>query len=128
MIPRIALNVLTTGELGWQNEVTAHAPLPLSGADKRLIDMNIGEVLEDTIRMNQHGIAYYIQSTGDVKVVLIKEDTFNNVSTPINVSEGTLHILHIKPTTEQRLDTHIKYKIRVTNVLGEINKVAIVKS
>ena len=128
MIPRISLNVLTTGELGWQNEVNAHAPLPLSGADKRLNDMNIDEVIEDIIRMNQHGLAYYIQSTSDIEVVLIREDTLNQTSTPVNISEGTLHIMHIKPTTEQRLDTHIKYKVRVTNVSGEINKVAIVKS
>lgn len=127
MFPRLCVSILTTGYLGVQSEISAYSPVPLSGADKSLIDMRIGEVIDRPLRLNQHGLAYFIQSTGNTKVVLKKHHPLEGV-TVMNESVGVMHALHIKPTVEDRLNVHLTFSLEITNQDAEMVKLAVVKS
>ena len=127
MFPRIELKLLTTGELGVQNEIDAYGLLPLTGADKRSIDLLIGQTLIDEIRYNAHGLCYLIQSTGDITVEVVRHDPLNGDSI-INSSSGVIHMLHLKPSVEDRLNIHVTHTIRVTNASKEIIRLALIKS
>lgn len=127
MFPRLCVTLLTTGSLGVQSEVTAYAPLPISSPDRSIVDMRIDEVLERPLRYNQHGLSYYIQSTGATKVVLKQHHPLTG-DTVLNVSTGILHALHLKPTIEQRLDLHLTFSLSIYNEAEEMIKLAVVKS
>lgn len=127
MFPRLCVTLLTTGTLGVQSEITAYSPLPLSSPDRSLIDMRIDEVIDRPLRYNQHGLSYYIQSTGATKVILKQHHPITG-ETVLNISTGIMHALHIKPTIEQRLDVHLTYSLSIQNVAEEMIKLSVVKS
>ena len=127
MFPRLTATILTTGNLGVQNEVTAYAPLPLSGAGKSSIELHIGETRTLPIKYNQHGMCYFVQSTGKLKVELIRHNPLADDEL-VNTSTGTIHALNTKPNIEERLNVHLTYSLRIANVEGEMIKVSVVKS
>lgn len=125
MFSRLTLETLLTTSTGMSKIKNFTANLPLNGATKTSLDLDINQEVRLEFTANQHGMAFLILSSENISLLVEKVVALSpNTPQKLMASNGQYHVMHRKRSLEERLSLDDKHYIILKNTSGVIAKVA----